>query len=94
MPLRPAPLPQTRPVSTIVSHPDGYYWLSQEGRQEVGPFASYEEALADSEAVTEDAIAPGEALHEVELEIGLSDWIDPDTGVPAEGASPPHISQD
>jgi hypothetical protein len=27
---------------------------------------------------------PGESLEEAEDELGISDWIDPDTGLPAE----------
>jgi len=27
---------------------------------------------------------PGETLAEAETEIGMSDWVDPDTGLPAE----------
>ena len=82
------------PASTVVSRPDGYYWLSADGRQEIGPFDSHAEALADSDALSDEAVAPGETLHEAETEIGIADWLDPDTGEPAEGASPPHISSD
>jgi hypothetical protein len=82
------------PASTVVSRPDGYYWLSEDGHLEIGPFETYAEALADSDAVTEEAVAPGETLHEAESDIGIADWLDPDTGEPAEGASPPHISAD
>jgi hypothetical protein len=78
----------------IVKHPDGYYWQAQDGRQEFGPFDSYEEAQADCDAVSEAALAPGEMLHEAEQDIGIADWIDPDTGEPAEGASRPHFSAD
>lgn len=42
------------------------------------------------DAVDEDAPEPGEGLREAESEIGIADWIDPDTGEPAEGPSPPH----
>jgi hypothetical protein len=31
---------------SIVEHPDGFYWLSADGRQQFGPFATAEEALA------------------------------------------------
>ena len=76
----------------IVARPDGYHWLAPGGRQEFGPFESADEALADM-LVADDAAAegPGETLHEAEQEIGIADWIDPDTGEPAEGQSPPHL---
>jgi hypothetical protein len=41
-----------------------------------------------------DEPEPGETLDEAESEIGINDWIDPDTGEPAEGQSPPHIEED
>lgn len=32
-----------------------------------------------------------ETLPEMEREIGMADWLDPETGEPAEGMSPPHL---
>lgn len=32
-----------------------------------------------------------DTLPELEREIGMSDWLDPDTGEPAEGLSTPHL---
>ena len=37
---------------------------------------------------TEDELDTSEALHEAEAELGISEWIDPDTGVPAEDSVP------
>lgn len=76
----------------IVARPDGYHWLAPDGRQEFGPFESADEAMADM-LVADDAAAqgPGESLHEAEQELGIADWIDPETGAPAEGQSPPHL---
>jgi hypothetical protein len=36
---------------------------------------------------------PGETLAEAESEIGVADWIDPDSGEPAEGQSRPHLNE-
>ena len=77
----------------VVRRPDGYYWREAEGGQEFGPFASVEEARADIAAYGEDFPEPGETLQEAESELGISDWIDPDTGELAEGLSPPHIDE-
>lgn len=76
-------------LARIVEHPDGYYWLAFDGHQEFGPFASVEDALADLDAAAADdeAIEPGETLAEAEQEIGMSEWIDPETGAPAEGTT-------
>lgn len=78
----------------ILKRPDGYYWLAPDGRQEVGPFRTYEEALADAQAASGEAPEPGESLDEAESELGIAEWIDPDTGGPAEGLSPPHLDED
>jgi hypothetical protein len=34
---------------------------------------------------------PVETLPDLEREIGIADWLDPQTGEPAEGQSPPHL---
>ena len=76
----------------IISRPDGHHWLSLDGRREFGPFDSFEDALADMQADAEEtAMEPGETLQEAELELGISDWIDPDSGEPAEGMSTPRL---
>lgn len=72
----------------IVAHPDGYYWVTDDGRLEVGPFASAAAALADLRAADESGLEPVESLAEAEDEIGVADWIDPDTGEPAEDSTP------
>jgi hypothetical protein len=77
----------------IVEHPDGYYWISEGGLGEFGPFETYELAQADRDAVGDEALAPGDALQQAEREIGVADWIDAETGEPAEGASPPHLQE-
>src|SRR5690349_16029499 len=71
----------------LVRHADGYYWVAPDGRQEFGPFSNAQEALDDMNAATEEAIEPGETLAEAERELGLSDWVDGDTGELAEGTS-------
>jgi hypothetical protein len=35
-----------------------------------------------------------ETIQELEREIGIADWIDPETGEPAEGQSPPHLNDE
>lgn len=79
----------------IVMRPDGYHWLASEGRQEFGPFETLEEARAAMALGAEVAeTAPDELLHEAESDIGIADWIDPQTGEPAEGQSPPHLEEE
>jgi len=78
----------------IVECPDGYYWQARDGHQDGGPFESYELAQADRDAVGDEAVAPGDTLQEAEHEIGIADWIDAETGEPAEGESPPHLREE
>jgi len=70
--------------SALVRHADGYYWVAPDGRQEFGPFETAQEALDDMNAAGEDDIEPGSTLQEVEQELGLSEWVDSDTGELAE----------
>lgn len=71
-------------LGAVVQHPDGYYWLARDGSQQFGPFESLAQALADMNAAAEEALEPGETLEEVEQELGVADWVDPDTGELAE----------
>lgn len=80
-------------VEQITARPDGYYWQDADGKQEFGPFESLELALADIEATDEQTPGPGETLQEAENEIGIADWIDPETGEPAEGQSRPRLDE-
>ena len=80
-------------IGYVMLRPDGYHWQSADGTQEFGPFATMEAALADMDLADSEAEGnePGETLQEAEDEIGIADWIDPDTGEPAEGLSTPHL---
>lgn len=68
----------------VVERPDGYYWQSPDGKHEHGPFKTYLAAQEDMRVFDEDSLEVGESLEEAESEIGISDWIDPDTGELAE----------
>lgn len=80
-------------LGEIVLRPDGYHWVAPDGRKEFGPFETREEATADRDASDEDGLSPGETLQEAEDEIGIADWIDPETGEPAEGLSHPRLEE-
>ncbi|HET9978106.1 MAG TPA: hypothetical protein VFQ20_11755 [Burkholderiaceae bacterium] len=81
------------PGADVVEHPDGYYWTGPDGDQEFGPFASREAARADRDRWNEEAPTEGETVQEAEREIGIAEWIDAETGAPAEGQSPPHLEE-
>ena len=90
--------PQVGPAESsvqgrILERPDGFYWESRETKELRGPFATRAEADADLLAGggADDEFDPeAETLQEAESELGISDWIDPDTGGPAED-NVPHI---
>lgn len=74
----------------IIERPDGYYWRDEDTGAEFGPFPTVSEAVADALSDEDSDFEPGETLQEAEDELGISDWIDPETGGPAEDFSP-HI---
>ena len=86
-------IPQTPPDDErrrVIERPDGFYWQSKDSGRENGPFATLREAEQDMLGYDEGAPEPGETPQEAESEIGMADWIDPETGEPAEEERP-HI---
>jgi hypothetical protein len=73
----------------VLKRPDGYYWEAK-GKEPRGPFSSRAEAEADLLAggSTQGDFGAGETLQEAESELGIAEWIDPDTGGPAEDNVP------
>lgn len=89
IPQRPKEDDRTR----VVERPDGFYWQATDSGKEYGPFDTLEEAVADMQAGGETAggetdYEPSETLEEAEAELGVAEWIDPDTGEPAEESVP------
>ena len=78
----------------VVDRPDGFYWRSPDGTREGGPFETPELARDDMGANDAPDQGPIESLQEVEREIGLVDWIDPETGEPAEGLATPRLGEE
>ena len=75
----------------VIERPDGFYWESLAKKGETrGPFATLAEAEADmlSGGGTDEEVEPAEGLQEAESELGINEWIDPDTGGPAEDNVP------
>lgn len=82
-------------VGHLMHRPDGYYWQTPDGKQEFGPFENLELALAHMQSAAEEESAePGETLREAEDELGVADWVDPDTGELAEGQSTPRLQDE
>lgn len=80
-------IPETTPdydSTRVIERPDGFYWQAKDSAREFGPFATLLEAVQDMQGADGEALEPGETLEEAEAEIGIADWIDPETGEPAE----------
>jgi hypothetical protein len=74
------------PQQHVIERPDGFYWQAVDG-EERGPYATLAEAESDMQSGGEADFEAGD-LHEAESDIGVSEWIDPDTGGPAEDSVP------
>ena len=84
-------IPETPPEydkARIVERPDGFYWQSRDSGKESGPFPTLLEAVEDMQYSADTDYEPGESVEEAEAEIGIADWIDPETGEPAEESIP------
>jgi hypothetical protein len=74
--------------SQVIERPDGFYWLDDINGKEYGPFPTLLAAMQDMQSGEEDDYEEGLSLNEAESEIGITDWINPDTGEPAEETAP------
>lgn|SRR5690348_194857 len=82
--------PVAAPVQgRVIERPDGFYWEAKKGEPH-GPFPTLAEAEADmlSDGAGDEEVEPVEGLQEAESELGINEWIDPDTGGPAEDNVP------
>jgi hypothetical protein len=89
-------IPQTPPddeTARVIERPDGFYWQEEFSDRIFGPFPTLLEAVQDMQNQNESDFEEGESLEEAEAEIGISNWIDPETGEPALGLSP-HLSDE
>lgn len=82
------PIPETSPEfdrTRIIERPDGFYWQDKESGQEFGPFPSLTEAVRDMEYSADAAEEQADDSFEgAEDSLGIADWIDEETGLPAE----------
>jgi hypothetical protein len=83
-------VPSETKQAQVIERPDGFYWLDDLTGKEFGPFATLLEAQLDMEGQNESGYEEGESLEDAEEEIGISTWIDPETGEPAEDMSTRH----
>jgi hypothetical protein len=74
----PAVEPEVAEDSRVIERADGFYWQSADGAQEYGPFRTYAQAVEEMQGA--EVEVSDETLEEAEAEIGVSGWIDPETG--------------
>ncbi|HEY5994667.1 MAG TPA: hypothetical protein VIU46_08725 [Gallionellaceae bacterium] len=73
----------------VIERPDGFYWQDNADGKVYGPFRTLLDAMLDMRNEDEEGeFEEGESLEEAESEIGITGWIDPDTGMPAEETTP------
>jgi len=84
---RTAPREEVLP-DRVIKRSDGYYWESKEKGETYGPFPTRVEAEADMLSGGGDEYESSDTLQQAESELGISEWIDPDSGVPAEDNIP------
>lgn len=90
-PYHPQPVPGTDVElegRRVVERPDGFYVQRIADGREEGPYESLVEAVEDQLAVDSEEFEPGETLAEAEAELGVADWIDPETSALAEDHVP------
>jgi len=68
----------------IVERPDGFYWTAAETGELYGPYPTLIEAVQDMNYKADSSLEPDETLEEMEDQLGLAGWVDPDTGELAE----------
>jgi hypothetical protein len=75
-------------VGHVIERPNGFYVQAPSG-EESGPYRTLAEAETELLAVeaAEPDIEAGD-LQEAESDIGVNEWIDPETGGPAEDSVP------
>jgi len=84
-------IPETPPDyddTRIIERPDGFYWQAKSGGKEFGPFQTLLAAVLDMQYLDDAEIEPGESLEQAEADLGIADWIDPETGELAEESIP------
>ncbi len=73
----------------VIERPDGFWLQPAPGGHETGPYATLVEAIEDYRAAEdEDDLESEDTLADVEAQIGVADWIDPETSAPAEDGVP------
>ena len=68
----------------VLERPDGFYWQDKLTDELCGPFPTLLETMQNMQDQNDTGYQESETLKEAESEIGIADWIDPETGEAAE----------
>jgi hypothetical protein len=83
-----APTPSENDQTQVIERPDGFYWQDKLTEKVYGTFPTLLEAVQDMQGQNDNDYEEGDSLEDAEAEIGIADWIDPETGEPAAGVAP------
>jgi hypothetical protein len=83
-----APTPSENDQTQVIERPDGFYWQDKLTEKVYGTFPTLLEAVQDMQGQNDNDYEEGDSLEDAEAEIGIADWIDPETGEPATGVAP------
>ncbi len=83
-----AEMPPEFERARVVERPDGFYWQSRDSGKESGPFVTLLDAVEDMQYNADSDYEPGESVEQAEAEIGIAEWVDPETGEMAEEQTP------
>lgn len=72
--------PELAGAFDLLDHPDGWYWVAANGRQQFGPFETAEMARADRDRVSEESVNEAETEREAEQELGIDDAVREEIG--------------
>ena len=80
-------MPRAKPETTpefddarIIERPDGFYWQSTETGEESGPFKTMADAVENMDFNADSEFDVPDTLEEVEADLGVEGYIDPETG--------------
>ncbi|MBI5439442.1 MAG: hypothetical protein HY936_10965 [Nitrosomonadales bacterium] len=78
-------IPQTHHNhARVIERADGFYWQDKVTDELCGPFPTLIEAMQDMQDQSDTDYGEGESLAEAETDIGISNWVDPETGEASE----------
>jgi hypothetical protein len=89
------PSPSEDDQDQVVERPDGFYWQDLLSKKLHGPFPTRPDAMHEMHARNGDSYEEDDTLDDAdaETEIGMANWVDPETGELSEG-SLPHLSEE